>query len=646
MPFPHSTDCYDYRREAKLVNGYNSREDCVVKHLERKEFAKCGCNKRWAYRAFDERNFSHICPESVKCDFDSKIEMKSLEKVCKNNCYNEHYLDQYIVFIYNNQFKLFDIKVLGHFKTFKYEVIFTYLAKMNLVEYLCSVGGLLSMWFGISVYDFALILANESKKWIIRIFGLINYEKLTLIVLKFKEMISTKFDEILSKLTIIVFSILMLYQLFQIITIYLDFEIITRFEVKEIMFLPKIQITKRPMLSNLDELMKIYPEMKHKKLEKQLIFESGLRQLLMDNRLNDFHRIAETEKIYKTCQFVISNKLINCSKVDTGVFQGNPYLIIINDLTYSGIVDKSKIEKITLRLNPFEILFVTIYLSHSNPITKTAFTPQPNARKKLTFSSFSVRKLSSIHDKCISDEELKNFGEDYFDFITTNCFFKLLNQSFGCSTFYNLNVYFDRDILKNGYKFCKISNVVNNHTHNTHTHNPHTIDTVKKIIAECNYLTKPKCNLITFNSKIETTKLLSNETILEFIPQKTPRIAYTETYKTDFDRFIYNSGGVVGLWFGLTPIKLVDILKYLPLISKILISKSIRFVHYLKAFSIRFAQNLNLFGIGVRFAQNLIGICKRFSLFFIANIITFAYNLIAILMRFVRHLFRMNSTDN
>jgi hypothetical protein len=187
------------------VNGYNSREDCVVKHLERKEFAKCGCNKRWSYRAFDERNSSHICPESVKCDFDSKIQMKYLEKICKNNCYNKHYLDQNTFIIYDYQLKLLDIKILGHWKTLKYEIIFTYLAKMNFVEYLGSVGGLVSMWFGISVYDFALILVTELKKWVIRMFSSINYEKLTLTVLKFKEMISKKFDEILSKLTIIVF---------------------------------------------------------------------------------------------------------------------------------------------------------------------------------------------------------------------------------------------------------------------------------------------------------------------------------------------------------------------------------------------------------------------------------------------------------
>jgi hypothetical protein len=209
-------------------------------------------------------------------------------------------------------------------------------------------------------------------------------------------------------------------------------------------------------------------------------------------------------------------------------------------------------------------------------------------RTKLTFSSFSVRKLNSIHNKCISDEEFKRFGEHYFDFIYTDCYFKSLNESYGCIIFGIVPVYFDRDILKNGYKFCKNSNV--------------TINSLKEIYAECLKRSKPKCNSINFNSKIDTTKLLSNETILEFMPKRTPRITYTETYKTDFDGFIYNCGGVLGLWFGLTPIKLVDILNYLPLIIKILISKSIKFVHYLKAISIRFAKNLFI-------------ICKRFGLF-------------------------------
>jgi hypothetical protein len=203
-------------------------------------------------------------------------------------------------------------------------------------------------------------------------------------------------------------------------------------------------------------------------------------------------------------------------KSDTGIYRGDPYLKIINDLTYSGIVDKNKIEKITLSLNPFKDLMVMAYLSHSNLIARTLFTPILNMRTKLTFSSFSVRKLNSIHNKCIFEKELKNLGEDYFGFIVIDCYFKSINESYGCIILIDAYVYFDRHILKNGYKFCKNSNV--------------TKDSISRIYADCVKRSKPKCNSINFNSKIETTKLLSNETILEFIPKKTTRIAYTETY--------------------------------------------------------------------------------------------------------------------
>jgi hypothetical protein len=49
LPFPYSTDCYDCKREEKSHIRYKSKEDCIVKHLERREFEKCGCNKRWSY---------------------------------------------------------------------------------------------------------------------------------------------------------------------------------------------------------------------------------------------------------------------------------------------------------------------------------------------------------------------------------------------------------------------------------------------------------------------------------------------------------------------------------------------------------------------------------------------------------------------
>jgi hypothetical protein len=399
------------------------------------------------------------------------------------------------------------------------------------------------------------------------------------------------------------------------------------------MFLPKIQISKPPMLTNMNELLKIYLEMNRKiknlsltkitslkNIKKQLIFENYLKKLLIDNRLNDFHKIVESEKIFKTCHLVINNILINCSKVDIGVSNWKSDISsfkqfrIINHFNYSQISDKNKIENIILSLNPLRDLFVKLYLSHSNYIMRSIFTPQPNTRTKLTFSTFSLRKLNSFDNKCISDKDLKNFGEDYFDFIFTDCVFKIC----GCIPIdkFNIQVYFDRDISKNGYKFCTNFNSTNDSTIN--------------IIKKCYSNVKPKCNLINFNTKIETTKLASNQTIVEIISKKKPRIAYIETFKTDFDRLIYNGGGVLGLWFGLTPIIAAD---YLSLILIFIKSKFMKFVRYSKA-------------IIIKFGKNLIRICKIFGIFLIASIISFAYNLTEIYIRFWHHFIGMIATEN
>jgi hypothetical protein len=61
LPFPYSTDCYNYTNEEKSVINYKSREYCIVKHLEKNKFIECGCNKRWFYGYSDSENFSIIC---------------------------------------------------------------------------------------------------------------------------------------------------------------------------------------------------------------------------------------------------------------------------------------------------------------------------------------------------------------------------------------------------------------------------------------------------------------------------------------------------------------------------------------------------------------------------------------------------------
>jgi hypothetical protein len=111
-----------------------------------------------------------------------------------------------------------------------------------------------------------------------------------------------------------------------------------------------------------------------------------------------------------------------------------------------------------------------------------------------------------------------------------------------------VSFYFNKKFLKNNYKLCE------NYTLK-HEFSSASESSLKSFMKQCLKICKLKCHSVNFDTKIQVSKHFSNKTIFEFIPMKTPRIACIETLKTDFDRLIYNCGGVLGLWFGITPIK-------------------------------------------------------------------------------------------
>jgi hypothetical protein len=60
--------------------------------------------------------------------------------------------------------------------------------------------------------------------------------------------------------------------------------------------------------------------------------------------------------------------------------------------------------------------------------------------------------------------------------------------------------------------------------------------------------------------------------------------------KTDFDQLIYNCGGILGLWFGITPIKAVNLIEYIPKIYRISMNVCETAFQFLIAFWIRIKQ--------------------------------------------------------
>jgi hypothetical protein len=250
------------------------------------------------------------------------------------------------------------------------------------------------------------------------------------------------------------------------------------------------------------------------------IYRKYLLRLLIDKRLNDFYRITELNKLIKSYQIKIrdDSNLKNCIQEDFGIMNDNLHsIILMNRLDFSQLIHKNKIEKITFVLNSSENVLVSdLHLALSQTIPRTQLYITPNVKTTVTFSSFSVRKLRFNEIECISEENQKDFSQEYFDFCENDCICDLYNQSFGCVSIYDAHFFFNRYFLK--YKFCDNFKVNQN------------FSSIDSISQQCHKICKPKCNLVNFDTKIEVS------TVFEVIPKKSPRIAYIETFKTDFDQ--------------------------------------------------------------------------------------------------------------
>jgi hypothetical protein len=377
---------------------------------------------------------------------------------------------------------------------------------------------------------------------------------------------------------------------------------VTRFDVEQMKLIPNVLLTYKPEPKNLNILYEIYPQMKQE-IDKSNEFkqmkepESYAKQrnyskiaekyrkysmqLLIDNRLNDFHKIVETNNYIKSCQIKVFDdlELKNCTQGELGIWKSiSEEPVMIKRFEFSKL-DNNKVEKITFQLDSSQDKQLAIFYSTlSYSLSRSMVYIESNAKTTVVFSTFLTNKLRSNELICISEEYQKDFSEDYFDFCEYDCAVDKVNQLCGCVPLHHVDFFFNKNFLKNNYKFCENCSVSLDNS------------TVSSIKNQCSIICKRKCTSLNFDTKIKLSKHVSNKTILEIIPTKTPRIEYIETLKTDFNRLIYNCGGILGLWFGITPIKAVDLIQYIPKIYRILINVCATVFQFFIAFWMRIKQ--------------------------------------------------------
>ena len=171
-------------------------------------------------------------------------------------------------------------------------------------------------------------------------------------------------------------------------------------------------------------------------------------------------------------------------------------------------------------------------------------------RNSLTKIYYSIYTKTSFGD-CITKNDVTKYGENYFDFCKINSRNYYLNKTYGCIPLDFNDIELGKFFLDFGYKFCLNTIVMN-----------------RSIDIESNHFMKnnckSKCDFIYLDVKTQVTKQHSNENIVEMIALKSPHIVYIETLKMDFNQLVYNCGGILALWFGISPVNVSELIKYIP----------------------------------------------------------------------------------
>jgi len=359
----------------------------------------------------------------------------------------------------------------------------------------------------------------------------------------------------------------MSYQLKEVILNYLNEETITRLSIIEIKTLPKVMIVidlvNEEIYQNIEHniLKKTMTQKEIDKLrtnesqQKRIVFEFFLK-MLNQRKFKEFKLYSNYENLIKSCEIKIRNKKIACPKPlikfgsllsSNNYFSGHFYFgNLIDSFTkqlHNMDIEKN-LKKISFELSTSSKFNIVCFGSFSEQSVKLTIF-QPDQQTNTFFSSYSIQNLSKRDKFCNSSNNDQIVYSDYEpEYCRSNCLIDILIREYQCLTHSNEIKLFDLDehLKTKNYKLCESDFVFN-------------ISFEMKSLEYCESKCD-ECNSIHYEFSSKSFKFI-NSTILNLIPISSHHLRYTETFKMDINGLIYDLGGLLGLWFGISPLSLV-----------------------------------------------------------------------------------------
>ena len=157
---PYSTNCHKY--DGKI--GPRSQSHCMLEYMKRLELEQCKHNYYWIQYEFENYRkvsdyYSYFIYSNYKCK--TKFNYTLLANLCKQDCINVKY-----DILETHSFSEYIYSPLAQFnldKSFNVELI--YKPNLTMIIYLSNIGGLITMYFSVSLKKMIEFIFKRFKKF-------------------------------------------------------------------------------------------------------------------------------------------------------------------------------------------------------------------------------------------------------------------------------------------------------------------------------------------------------------------------------------------------------------------------------------------------------------------------------------------------
>ena len=528
LPFPYSTNCFDYSINRRNNVSPKSENDCKLEYMRRKELKECNHNYYWSQHRFDIKHqtidFNQKFPN---CSV--KVNQTFLDNMCQKDCSTTELVvskEDYLSYYRGS---------LVYFKRYSQNYIhLTYLAKMDLIIYFSTMGGLISIYLGLGVIHLTNICLDLTLKFCVFLIK--------------KQCLNSKINILLQSMksiSKIIFLCLMFYQLIEMTNDFIYFNERTDITFRDNYRFPKIVLFLRPKM-NYTKFRESYPEYYDKvNLAKYLETDDDYLLELLIKNISELKYMTNFDDLKINCKFEYESNHVDCPKPLEYIQTFRGQEMYINYQFIHGSLNRSiRPRSVSLELSGY-FLINSMYLQ-LNSLSILGFNGKTFSEKFIypwqtntyTINSVVTRKISNYKHSCI-DNNKKQYSDNLNDEITMDCIQRETNETFGCLPVIGVNSWIRTERDLNHFSICP-KNIGNNN-----------YSIIESIINRCFNKIVYSCEthiFSAFNNHRKYEKQLSTKINILFKTNFIPE--YKQNYRMNFNEWVYNCGGIIGLWFG------------------------------------------------------------------------------------------------